>query len=235
MNNLAAGMSQALTGAQQGGQVTRGGLDLSAGAKFDISSLYDLIDREVDVPASTNNNTGVTTGSSGAAQKDQTLTSPWTTGSITTDFPKLLATFALTENSFTEGRINVNEARPEILLGIPDMTQQIVDGIVAARVGSGGAAMTEDPERRTTAWLVVRNIADLPTMRKLDKYLTARGDIFRAQAVGFFGGGGPTARLEAVIDGTVTPPKIVAYRDLTDLGRGYAPAQLSPAGAAPAK
>ena len=67
-------------------------------------------------------------------------------------------------------------------------------------------------------------------MRAVDKYLTARGDVFKVQSVGFFDGGGPTARIEAVIDGSVTPAKIVSFRDLSDLGRGYAPSQLLPAG-----
>ena len=34
-------------------------------------------------------------------------------------------------------------------------------------------------------------------------------------------GGGPVARIEAVIDATQNPPQPLFYRDLTDLGRGY--------------
>ena len=37
------------------------------------------------------------------------------------------------------------------------------------------------------------------------------------------------AAIEAIIDGSVTPAKIISYRDLSDLGRGYPPSQLLPA------
>lgn len=223
LDNFAGQLAKGLTGAQEGGSVTRGGLDLSKGAQVEITSLYDLIDREVDVPADMEKGT-----------EAETITSPWSSGGIIEDFPILLDTFAMTENSFLEGRVNVNEARREVLLGLPEMTPQVADAIVSARGGPGGQAMSEDADRRTSAWVVARGIIDLPTMRKLDKYLTGRGDVFRVQSVGFFDGGGPAARIEAVIDGTVTPAKIVSFRDLSDLGRGYAPAQLLPAGAATA-
>ncbi|HEX6984868.1 MAG TPA: hypothetical protein VF170_05800, partial [Planctomycetaceae bacterium] len=185
---------------------------------FEVKSLYDLIDREVDIPA--DEEKGI---------EAETIVSPWTSSGITTDFPLLLDTFSLTETGTFEGRVNVNEARPEVLYGLPGMTPQIADAIVAARTGPSGQPLSEDPDRRTTAWLVARGIVDLPTMRRLDKFLTGRGDVFKVQSVGYFDGGGPTARVEAVIDGTVTPAKVVFFRDLSDLGRGYAPSQLLPA------
>lgn len=223
MDQLAGNLARAISGAQEGDPVTRGGLDLSKGAQVEIASLYDLIDREVDVPADEEKGT-----------EAETIASPWTSGGIIDDFPLLLDTFALTENSFLEGRINVNEARREVLTGLPEMTPQIADAIISARTGPGGQAVSEDPDRRTTAWVVARGIIDLPTMRKLDKYLTGRGDVFKVHSVGFFDGGGPSARVEAVIDGTASPAKVVFFRDLSDLGRGYAPAQLLPGGAATA-
>lgn len=217
MDRLAGGLAKAIGGSQEADAVTRGGLDLSPGAKFEIKSLYDLFDREVDVPADEENDI-----------EAETIASPWSSGGITTDFPLLHDLFSLTESTSFEGRINVNEARVEVLYGLPGMPPGLADAIVAARGGAGGQAMGEDPERRTTAWLVSHGIADLPTMRAFDKFLTGRGDVFRVQSVGFFDGGGPTARVEAVIDGTVTPAQIVSFRDLTDLGRGYAPSQLLP-------
>jgi hypothetical protein len=67
---------------------------------------------------------------------------------------------------------------------------------------------------------------DMPTMRQLDQFITARGDVFRAQVVGHFDAGGPVCRLEAIIDATQQPPKLLQLRDLTDLGRGFSQAQL---------
>ena len=51
--------------------------------------------------------------------------------------------------------------------------------------------------------------------------MTARSQVYRVQAIGYFDAGGPSARLEAVIDTNGGRPRIVYWRDLTELGRGY--------------
>ena len=219
LDRAAGGLARALTGLQEGGAVTRGGLDLSKGAQVDVRSLYDLIDCQVDIPADEE-----------AGTEAETITSPFLSSDLLTAYPYLYDNFALTESSFVEGRVNVNEARYETLLGLPLMTPDVVDALVAGRVGPSGQALSEAPERRTTAWLVAEGIVDVPTMRGLDRFLTGRGDVFKVQSVGFFDGGGPAARLEAVIDGTVVPAAIVSFRDLTDMGRGYSPSKLLPTG-----
>jgi hypothetical protein len=50
--------------------------------------------------------------------------------------------------------------------------------------------------------------------------------VYSFQVLGHFDQGGPTTRLEAMVDGTKKPPRIVFQRDLTGLGRGFAPAVL---------
>jgi type II secretory pathway component PulK len=217
MDKVAGAVASGISGAtqQQGGPVTRGGMDLAAGAKFEIKSLYDLVGRQVDATVN---------------GQPQTLSSPWSEGSITTDMPILSDAYTATENTAVVGRININEAPYEVLIGLPDMTPEIASAIVSARVDGSGQAISESADRRTTGWLVEQDIVDLPTLRKLDRFLTARGDVFSVQSVGFFDGGGPFARIEAIIDGSVSPAKVIAYRDLTELGRGYSSSQLLPAG-----
>jgi hypothetical protein len=78
----------------------------------------------------------------------------------------------------------------------------------------------------TAAWLVTESVVTLQQMRQLDRYLTTRGDVYRGQAVGYFDKGGPTSRLEFIIDATQKPPRVVFLRDLTDLGKGFTPGQL---------
>jgi hypothetical protein len=41
------------------------------------------------------------------------------------------------------------------------------------------------------------------------------------QSIGYFEGGGPTARIEAIIDTNAGRPRIIYWRDLTELGKGY--------------
>ena len=81
--------------------------------------------------------------------------------------------------------------------------------------------------RTTTGWLLIDGLADLTTMRLLDRYLTVRGSVYRVNAVGHFDRGGPVARIEAVIDSTITPPRAVFQRDLSHLGPGYRIDQLT--------
>ena len=149
-------------------------------------------------------------------------------GSITTVLPELLDKLTTTKEEYLEGRININQARREILLGLPTMTEEIVNAIVAAqRLDSNGQPSLDTIKQHTTAaWLYAEGIVDIPGMMNLDPYITAHGDVYRVQVLGFFDGGGPVSRIEAMIDSTQLPPRIIAQRDLNELGRGYSRPQL---------
>ena len=193
------------------GKVTRGGMDLTNGGKFKINSAYDLVGVQV---------AGNIDGS------NKTLDSPWADdpNAMGTYLPELLDLLSTNgSDQFIDGRINVNQAHKEVLLGLPGMTEDVAIKIVSAqaRGGNGEPLPDTDGKRSTTLWLYAENIVDLPTLRKLNPYLTGRGDVFRMQVMGHFDGGGPVARVEAVIDATQNPPQAIFFRDLTDLGRGY--------------
>ena len=51
--------------------------------------------------------------------------------------------------------------------------------------------------------------------------MTATTSTYRVQSVGSFGKGGPIARIEAVIDTNAGKPRIVYWRDLSELGKGF--------------
>ncbi len=137
--------------------------------------------------------------------------------------------FALSDSEWVEGRININQARRETLLGIPGMTAEVADAIVSRRlVGSDGAAITSEAEiRGSTGWLYSEGIIDQQTLVALDRFMTARGSVYRVQALGHYDGGGQVARVEAVIDATKIPPAVISRRDLSNLGPGYRSDQLS--------
>lgn len=200
---------------KSGGTVTRGGIDLSKGGKNNIESLWCLLGTKATVQIN-----GTST----------TLTSPWSDdpGSIAAVLPELMDKLTTTKDEFLEGRINLNQARREILLGIPTMTEDLVNQIVAAQHldGNGQPSIETLKQHNTTAWLYAENLIDKAGMISLDPYITAHGDVYRLQVLGFFDGGGPVARLEAMIDSTQLPPRIISQRDLNELGRGYSRAQL---------
>ncbi len=131
--------------------------------------------------------------------------------------PKLLE-YTTTRTDFEiVPRINVNNAPPEVLLGLPGLTQTDVDAMTNAR----GALDPTDPATITGAWLVTQANMTAAKFLNLEKYITGRTMTYRVHSVGYFGRGGPRARIEAVIDVNQNHPRIVYYRDVTDLGRGF--------------
>ena len=208
--------AQAIAGAASnpdGISITRAGMDLTKVAAFSFNSIYDLIDAQV---AATIN---------GAPQ---TLMSPWMSGNLDTmpDFEDLVSHV---DDAFLDGRININIARKEVLMAIPNMTETIADQIVTERptIENSGSGSSATSGRVSPTWLLGEGIADLKTFQQMGPWLTTGGDIFTFQVMGHFDQGGPTTRLEAMIDATQDPPRVIFQRDLTALGRGFHPTDLS--------
>ena len=198
------------------GEVTRGGIDLSEPPVAQFRSLYDLIDAQVTVEIN-----GAST----------TLSSPWTSdpGTLLSAMPILEEKLTVLNDEFIDGRININQAPREILMAMPDVTETIADAVIMARppVEAGGMSEAMMANRISPAWLLAEGLVDLATFKRLGPWLTTGGDVYSFQAVGYFDQGGPTTRLEAMIDATKAPPRILFQRDLTTLGRGFDPALLS--------
>lgn len=194
----------------EGEKVMRGGMDLSAGAKVTIKTIYELID--VQVEATVNNGR-------------VTLSSPWSSdlARMGEYLPDVTDKLSITADEMIVGRININLCSLEVVSGLPGMTEEIANNIVGSRViGSGGQMLSNvSDSHATTAWLMNEQIITLEQMRALDPYITARGDAYRAQVVGYFDEGGPIMRLEVVVDAVKQPPEILFQRDLSDLGTGY--------------
>ncbi len=198
------------------GQVTRNGMDLSEPPTASFRSIYDLIDAEVQVEIN-------------GAQ--QTLSSPWQSSDPAGLLEQMLIleeNLTTLNDEFIDGRININMAPREVLLAMPDMTETIADAIIAARPVTDAGGMSEQimTTRRSPVWLLTEGIVDLPTFKRLGPWLTTSGDVFSFQVVGHFDQGGPTTRIEALIDASKTPPRIMFQRDLTELGRGFEPSIL---------
>ncbi|MGE3315557.1 MAG: hypothetical protein AB7O26_10615 [Planctomycetaceae bacterium] len=208
------------SGSSGGGNNTikKGGLEIprSGGGGNTINSIYDLVD--VKVKAKVNGT-------------DQTLESPWKTQGrdLGQALPLLVDALTTIEESTIKGRVNINQASREVLLGLPGMTEQLATSIAMQKsVGPNGEPVTDFMDSHgTSGWLLVEGLADVATMKQIDKYITARGDVYRVQSVGYFDAGGPATRLEAVFDATALPPKVLFFRDLTELGAGYSRTQLT--------
>jgi hypothetical protein len=96
------------------------------------------------------------------------------------------------------------------------LSEEVVQAILENR-----EAESDDPNRDYETWLLTDGLVTLDEMRLLVPLLSGRGDVYRAQVVGYFETSGAAHRAEVIIDATTVNPKIVAWRDLTHLGRGF--------------
>jgi hypothetical protein len=55
----------------------------------------------------------------------------------------------------------------------------------------------------------------------LENYITARSQVYRVQSLGYAASGGPVARVEAVVDTNNGRPRVLYWRDLSELGKGF--------------
>jgi hypothetical protein len=107
-----------------------------------------------------------------------------------------------------------------VLAALPLLSDNDLQSIIALRP-QPNAIDAPDPIFQTPAWLITEANISPATLSKLDKYITTRSQVYRVQSLGYFDGGGPTARVEAVIDTNAGQPRIVYWRDLTELGKGF--------------
>lgn len=138
---------------------------------------------------------------------------------LRTLLPMLLDKTTTQQTSELPGRINVMTASRTVLSALPgNLTDEDIQSIVDKRPAPGSE--TTDAIYQTVAWLMTDANISADKMRSLERYITARTQVYRVQVLGQFEQPGPSARVEAVIDTNNGKPRIVMYRDLTDLGRG---------------
>jgi type II secretory pathway component PulK len=196
-------------GSSRSGPLTRSSLDLRRGGSRRISSLYELVNSSVSIPGRTSQ--------SPATRYSSPLND---SGGQKELLPKLLDKVTTSQDAEVPGRVNVNTAPEAVLAALPGMTDREVRSILDHRRGRSAADMLA-PAYQTPAWLLSEAGVPLETLRTLERYITARSQVYRVQSLGYFDGGGPTARVEAIIDTNGGRPRIIYWRNLTELGKGY--------------
>jgi DNA uptake protein ComE-like DNA-binding protein len=135
--------------------------------------------------------------------------------------PKLLDHVTVNKSPTIAGRININQASPIVLRGIPGLDDEMVQAILANReIEPSG----QKESHRHEHWLLTEGVVTLEEMKRIVPFVTASGSVFRAQVVGYFDQEGPAARVEVVINAagaSLARPRVVFWRDLSNLGRGY--------------
>ncbi|WP_442507202.1 type II secretion system protein GspK [Novipirellula sp. SH528] len=180
-----------------------GQLDLSAGAKTKVNQVLDLVGSSVTI---------------GNGDNQKKYTSPFAEDPISMAIylPLLMDVLTTQDVDSLPGRINLNECPAELLYGIPTLDEETVQALIESRTTE-----SDDPNREFATWPLVEGIVTLDQMRTLIPLLTGGGDVYRAQIVGYFEQSGIASRSEVIIDATSVNPKVISWKDLSHLGRGF--------------
>ena len=171
-----------------------------------LASRYELIGASVTF-----------TVGSGRTQQTVRVDSPLTDASMAELLPTLLDKTTTQNIGELPARVNLLTAPAAVLTCLPGLNETDVQAIVAARPLPAEAA---DLAHQTPAWLLLDAKLDKAKAQALEKYVTSRTQVYRVQSVGYFDAGGPAARVEAVVDTNGGKPRILMWRDLSDLGKG---------------
>lgn len=178
-----------------------------AAGKMPITQVLDLIGAKVQTRLA-------------SATTNIVLDSPFASDpiSMAVYMPMLMDAVTVNPHPVIPGRVNINQAPEPILRGIPGITEEIVQEIIANRTYE---TAEEKPNRRFETWLLVEGVVTADQMKQLMPFICGGGDVYRAQIVGYFDGGGPSARAEVVLDASGSYPRVLFWRDLSHLGRGF--------------
>ncbi len=194
-------------GSEEGPTATSVDLDLEQSPQAKLGSVLDLIGARVQVVKE-------------GAPRPTLLESPYSSepGEIGQYLPDLLDAVTIDSSKTTAGRININQASRAVLRAIPGMTDAIAEDILNSRAVEITAARAE---QRHPTWILAEEIVDVDKMKALMPFMTTGGVVHRAQIVGFFEQGGPPARIEVILDASKAPARLLSWKDVTHLGRGY--------------
>lgn len=181
--------------------------DLSKAVNIPMAQILDLCDARIRVTTN------------GQTQVFQSPFQSGLAGGMAVWLPKLMDACTINPATTIPGRININQAPAHILRGIPGMNEEIITEILSRRSYEAAA---DDANKRHETWILGEGIVTLAEMRSLMPFVCAGGDVYRAQVVGYYQSGEASSRAEVIFDASSTPARVLFWRDLSHLGRGYA-------------
>jgi type II secretory pathway component PulK len=183
-------------------------IDFNLKSKTNFTQVLDLVDAMTAVKFA-------------GASQSIVVQSPFKSdlGSMNAYMAQLMDYVTINPAATVPGRININQAPASLIRGIPGMDSATADLIVSNRTPE---LQPETPNRRHETWLLTEGYVTLAQMKLLQPFITSGGHVYRAQVVGYFQSGEAAARSEAIFDATGLLPRVVLWRDMSHLGRGYA-------------
>lgn len=183
-------------------------VDWTLPPRYRLASVYDLLGAQVVVPA-------------GANSPARVLASPWTDQRDPFAEPAarpVLARLGVSPAESLTGRVNFWRAPREVLLAVPGSDERWVDALVEARRGQFDP---RDPQPPHLGWLLAAGVDDVPSLRRRAPFLTAGGDVHRAQLVAQGRPGRAVLRAQVLFDATRRPCRMLDYEELSVTGRGW--------------
>jgi len=195
------------TGTERGEMIANGQLDLSKPGRVKLNTILDLVGPRVKIKFK-------------GDEEDTILETPFPNlpGVMNPFLSIMMDNLTVNTSPIIPGRININQATRTVLAGIPGMTDEILEEILSRRQKDPADRL---PARRHETWILGEAIVSLEEMKALIPFVCAGGSVYRAQFVGYFDEEGPSARIEAILDATNRPARVLFWRDMSHLGRGY--------------
>jgi hypothetical protein len=195
-------------------------LQYTKSGKTTFTSFFQLVNASVNIQSTDKNGKTITTSYASPLNdigKQRAL------------MPLLFSVATLFQQAEIPARINVNTAPPELLTSVQALSvslpgsASLADTDIANVVQMRQQATGQPGDiYATPTWLLTEANINPLVLAALDPYITTRSQVYRVQSVGYFDGGkGPAVRLEAVIDTNAGRPRILAWRNLSDLGKGW--------------
>lgn len=140
--------------------------------------------------------------------------------------PIAMQSLSVYEGPSVPGRINIMQAPRVVLAGIPGMDEELLEQIITLREYELDDPNFLDINRKYETWIMAEGLTGIGApgvqkMKELMPFICARGAVYRAEIVGYFGDGRGTSRAAAVLDTTVPVPKVLLWRDKSHLQTGY--------------
>ena len=131
-------------------------------------------------------------------------------GMTSEEFDQISDQLSLGDDVAGAGLINVNTAAKEVLMCIPDLTEQDADALIAYRESA-----SED-ELSSTAW--VADAIDSTVATSIGSYITTTSYQYSADIIAISGNGRAYRRYRAVFDVQGSAPQIIYWKSMTQLG-----------------
>lgn len=174
--------------------------DLNQPARFNFTTELELVGSRVPVSRE-NRNT-------------KTLDSPLSAERVgwTGELSRILDEVSIEKSPFLPGRVNIELAPREVLIGIPGMDVVMVDRILSSRtLSADGSHSHAHP-----AWLLEQGIVDLAMMSRLLPRITTGGDVWSGEIAAWHQEYSLVVRDEFIIDAAGKTGRQLYCKDLRD-------------------